>query len=66
MRDGIGAAPASLHHSHSNAGSELHLDLHHSSWQHWILNPQSKARDQTRNLMVLSRNRFCCAITGTS
>ena len=20
-------------------------DLHHSSWQHWILNPLSKARD---------------------
>ena len=20
-------------------------DLHHSSWQHWILNPMSEARD---------------------
>ena len=23
----------------------LVCDLHHSSWQHWILNPLSKARD---------------------
>ena len=27
-------------------------NLHHSSRQHWILNPLSKARDQTSNLMV--------------
>ena len=25
--------------------------LHHSSWQHWILNPLSEARDQTHILM---------------
>ena len=30
-------------------------NLHHSSWQHGILNPLSEARDQTRNLMVPSR-----------
>ena len=30
-------------------------DLHHSSWQRWILNPLSKAMDRTRNLMVPSR-----------
>jgi len=30
-------------------------DLHHSSWQHQILNPLSKSRDQTHNLMVPSR-----------
>ena len=29
-------------------------DLHHSSRQCWILNPLSKARDQTRNLVVTS------------
>ena len=28
-------------------------NLHHSSWQHWILNPLSKARDRTCNLMFL-------------
>ena len=27
-------------------------DLHHSSWQHRILNPLSEARDWARNLMV--------------
>ena len=26
-------------------------NLYHSSWQHWILNPLSKARHQTRILM---------------
>ena len=26
-------------------------DLHHSSWQHWTLNPLSKTSDQTRVLM---------------
>ena len=35
------------------------------SWQHWILNPLSKARDQTHNLMVPSRICFPCATTGT-
>ena len=40
-------------------------DLHHSSWQHWILNPLSEARDQTRNLMVSSGIRFYCATMGT-
>ena len=30
-------------------------NLHHSSWQRWILNPQSKARDRTRNLMDTGR-----------
>ena len=29
-------------------------NLHHSSWQCWILNPLSKARDQTRILMDTS------------
>ena len=29
-------------------------NLHHSSGQNWILNPLSKARDRTRNLMVPS------------
>ena len=29
-------------------------DLHHISWQHWIRNPLSEARDRTCNLMVFS------------
>ena len=40
-------------------------DLHHSSRQCRILNPLSEARDGTRNLMVPSWIRFCCATTGT-
>ena len=40
-------------------------NLHHSSWQGWILNPLSEARDQTHNLMVPSWICFCCAMTGT-
>jgi len=40
-------------------------DLHHSSWQRWIFNPLSKARDRTRNLMVSSWIHFHCAMTGT-
>ena len=39
--------------------------LHHSSRQHWTLNPLSEASDQTRNLMVPSWIHFCCAMTGT-
>jgi len=32
--------------------------LHHCSWQRWILNPLSEARDPTCNLMVTSQIRF--------
>ena len=38
---------------------------HHSSLQHWILDPLSKARDQTRNLIDPSWIPFPCATTGT-
>ena len=40
-------------------------DLHHSSWQHQILDSLSEARDRTCNLMVPSRVRFHCATTGS-
>ena len=40
-------------------------DLHHSSWQHWIFNPLSEARDQTRTLMDTSWVPHCRATTGT-
>ena len=41
-------------------------NIPHSSWQHQILNPLSKARDQTRILMDTSWSqiRFCCATMG--
>ena len=34
--------------------SHLVCDLHHSLWQHWILNPLSEARDQSHILMDTS------------
>ena len=34
--------------------SVLHCDLHNSSWQHWILNPLSGAKDQVYILMDAS------------
>ena len=40
-------------------------DRHQSSRQRWILNPLSEARDQPRKLVVPSRIRFRCALTGT-
>ena len=39
--------------------------LYRSSQQRQILDPLSKARDQTHNLMVPSRLCFCCTTTGT-
>ena len=43
----------------------LVCDLHHSSQQHQILNPLSKARDRTFDLMDASWVYFCWARTGT-
>ena len=40
-------------------------DLHHSSWQHQILNPLSETRDWTHNLMVPSWIRFSCTMIRT-
>ena len=51
----IEAVASGLRQSHSSAGSELHLNLHHSSRQRQILNPLNKARDRTHNLMVSSQ-----------
>ena len=39
-------------------------NLHHSSWQHWILDPLREAGDQTCNLMVPSQICFCCTTMG--
>ena len=41
----------------------LDCDLHHSSWQHWILDPLSEAGDQTRILMDTSRVVFTRLVT---
>ena len=40
-------------------------ELDHSSWQCWIPDPLSRARDGTQILMDTSRIYFCCATTGT-
>ena len=34
-------------------------NLHHSSWQFWVLNPLSEARDRTRTLVDTSQVHFC-------
>ena len=64
-RGPIGAVTAGLRQSHSNTNPRYSGKLHHSSWQCWILNPLSKARDWTHNLMVPSWICFHCAMTGT-
>ena len=56
-RGPIGAVATGLQQSHSNAGTEPHLQLHHSSQQRWIINPLCKAGDRTHNLMVPHRIR---------
>ena len=56
-RGPIRAISTGLRHSHNNAGSERICNLHHSSRQRQILNPRSKARDRTLNLMVPSQIR---------
>ena len=40
-------------------------DLQHSSWQRWILDPLSEARDRTGVLMVISWVHYHCTTTGT-
>ena len=40
-------------------------NLHHRSWQRWILNPLIKARDQTHVLMDTNQIHFHCAMVGT-
>ena len=40
-------------------------DLHHSSQQHWIFNPLSRARDRTQVLMDTSWVCYCWATMGT-
>ena len=51
-KDQIGATPAGLHHSHSNAGSATYTAAHGNAG---ILNPLSEARDQTHILVDTSR-----------
>ena len=61
----LGTAAASLHHSHSHAGSEPHLQPTPQSQQHWILNPLTEARDCTHVLIDTSLAHYLWATTGT-
>ena len=63
-RGRIGALAAGLYHSHSNTRSKPVCDLHHSSWQHWILDPLNKARDRTCILMDIIQICFHWAKMG--
>ena len=56
---------AGLHHSHTVWDLSHICDLHHSSQQHQILSPLSKARDQTCILLDASQIHFCWATIGT-
>ena len=63
-RGAVGAAAA----GHITATAMLwdlsHVcDLHHSSRQHWILNPLSKAKNQTQVLVDTSQIRFVTALS---
>ena len=61
----IGVTAASLHHSHRNARTELHLQPIPQLTATPDLNPQSEVRDQTRNLMVPSWICFHYTMMGT-
>ena len=65
-RGQTGAAAASLQQHGIIATWDLSCicNLYHSSRQHWILNPQSKARDRTSILMDTSRVHYRWAAIG--
>ena len=67
VRGRIRAVATGLHHGHNSARSKLCLwpTPHHSSQQHWILNPLRGARDQTCILMDASQICFCSAMMRT-
>ena len=60
------ATAAGLHHSQSNSGSKPHMrPTPPQLLATQVLNPESEARDWTRNRMVPNRIRFCCTTMGT-
>ena len=50
---------------HGNAGSEPHLQLHHSSWQHWIQTQWSRPGIEATSLWVLVEFLTRWATVGT-
>ena len=65
-RGPVGTVVTGLCHSHSTRDPSRVCDLHHSSWQHRILNPVSKAREWTHILMDASRIRQPLSHDGNS
>ena len=56
MEYGSSQARSQMGPTATATGDRRHIcDLYHSSWQPWITDPLSKARDQTRILMDTSR-----------
>ena len=53
VRDRIRAIAASLHHSHSNVGTSLVCELHHSSWQGQISNHWARPGIQPTSSRIL-------------
>jgi len=64
FRDRIRAEAAGLYRSHSNTRSSCIHELHHSSWQHQILNP-SQTSNWSCILMDTSRICYLWATMGT-
>ena len=64
-RDRIRDAAVSRSHSHSNAGSKLHLQPTLQLTATRTLNPLSQARNQTHVLMDTSRVPYCWDTTGS-
>ena len=64
-RGQIGATAAGYTIATATRDQSRVCDLQRSSQQRWILNPLSKARDGTHNLMVTSQICFCCGMVGT-
>ena len=64
-RGQIGAADAGLCATATAMPDPTHIcNLHHSSWQRWIIYPLSEARYQNCILMDASQIHFCWAMTG--
>jgi len=61
----IRAVSASLFYATEMPDPSHVCNLHHSSWQCWILNPLSGARDPTCKIMIPSWINFHCTVTGT-
>ena len=57
-RGWIGAAVPAFSTASATPDPSHVSNLHHSSWQCWILNPLSEARDRTHILMDTSQFRF--------